>query len=141
MDKNTETTNLMKLKTTEALSPFLALFAQIHGSLLKEVRQVKEYGDVVEISLQFDSIRLSIRAVGDDDTIDLSLEEPIATGELISQQQPWVGNVGKPTGWNWVMINQQGYLDGVLLSFGEVIPEIVITVVASELKVNKIVSS
>jgi hypothetical protein len=35
-------------------------------------------------------------------------------------------------------VNQQGYLDGVLLSFGGVIPQLLITVVASSLKTRKV---
>jgi hypothetical protein len=139
MDNNMELMSSIKLRTAEALSPLLKLFCEIDGALLREVRQTVENEMVIAVTLQFDSIFLSIRAVEDDDTVDISLMKGHVQGDLLNDQQPWADKIGKPMGWNWVMVNQQGYLDGVLLSFGGVSPEIVITAVGSELKVRKAV--
>jgi hypothetical protein len=50
----------------------------------------------------------------------------------------WSGLIGKPMGWGWLVVNQQGYLDSVLLSFGGVVPEVAIIVVASALKLRRV---
>jgi hypothetical protein len=42
-------------------------------------------------------------------------------------------------GWGWITMNQQGYCDGLLLSFGKVIfPQLVLNVMASAIEVGKI---
>lgn len=72
------------------------------------------------------------------DTADLSVQTQHGGGEEISNRQPWSDVIGKQFGWGWVTVNQQGYLDGVLLSLNGIVPEILINVVASEIKVRKI---
>jgi len=44
----------------------------------------------------------------------------------------------KSFGWGWLTINQQGYIDGDMLSFAGITPRLLITVVASSLKVSGI---
>ena len=45
----------------------------------------------------------------------------------------------KTFGWGWVAIDQQGYCDGLLLSFEAIVfPEIVLNVVASSIKVGAV---
>jgi len=131
-------TSTVKLKTAEALFPLLSVFHEVDGALLKTVRQMITEESITAISLDFGSKALMIEAEEDDDTVTISIRDGLPQGDEINNQQPWIDLIGKPMGWGWVMVNQQGYLDGVLLSFGGVIPQLLITVVASSLKTRKV---
>ena len=55
----------------------------------------------------------------------------------VSSNEPWVNFIGKVFGWGWITLNQQGYCDGVLLSFEQVVfPEVALNVIASSIKVG-----
>jgi len=41
----------------------------------------------------------------------------------VSSSEPWHGLIGETFGWGWITINQQDALDGILLSFGELLPK------------------
>lgn len=127
-----------KTKAAEALFPLLSLFHEVDGAELDAVTEFREADAATELRLQFGSRFLVIRAEAEDDTANLSIETQLSGGDVISGRQPWSDLIGKQIGWGWVMVNQQGYLDGVLLSFGGVIPEILIAVVASALKVKRV---
>lgn len=128
----------LKLKAAEALFPLLSVFHEVDGAFLEGVTQVVADGSTVEIILQLGSKLLVITAVEEDDTVDLSIADGVSRGETVSHLQPWSQLIGKQIGWGWVTVNQQGYLDGVLLSFGGVVPELSITVVASALQVRAV---
>jgi hypothetical protein len=51
-----------------------------------------------------------------------------------SQSKPWSSFIGKTFGWGWITINQQDALDGILLSFDGIIPEVMLNVIASSIK-------
>ena len=57
----------------------------------------------------------------------------------VSSEEPWGHFLGRTFGWGWVTVNQQGYSDGVMLSFEEVVfPEVVVNVIASSLTVGRV---
>ncbi len=128
----------VKLETAKALFPLLSVFHQVSGALLETVRQIVSEESVTVLVLDFGSKSLVIEAEAEDDTITISIGTAAAPGDAINDQQPWIDLVGKPMGWGWVIVNQQGYFDGVLLSFSGVIPQLLITVVASSLKTKRI---
>lgn len=132
-------TSTVKLRAAEALFPLLTVFQEIDGARLDGVTQLGSDGAVLEIRLHVGSRFLGIKAVEEDDTIDLFLggDQGVARGEAVDHLQPWSNLLGKQIGWGWVMVNQQGYLDGILLSFGGVVPDLLIAVVASSLQVRK----
>ena len=78
-----------------------------------------------------------------DDSIDFRIANVADVGNFVgvdaSRQEPWAGFIGKPFSWGWITMNQQGYCDGLLLSFGEIIfPQLVFNVMASSIEVGKI---
>lgn len=95
--------------------------------------------------LQFGHKRLVFTANPDDDTLDVRLEEapsPDTAGwTRVDCEKPWHELVvgGSNFGWGWVTINQQGYCDGVLLSFDGLTPTLLLSVGASSISVSKIV--
>src|SRR5258707_12360020 len=103
----------VKIKTAEALFPLLSLFHEVDGTSLKSVTLVRTEGEVTEISLQFASKSLVIRCNADDDTVDLSIQPQGPEGETAGHNAPWSDVIGKPIGWSWGTVNQEGYLDGV----------------------------
>lgn len=134
-----------KVKAAEALFPLLSTFHEVNGLSLKAVRQEAEEGSLVGLVLDFGSKVLVVKADADDDTVEFwvtssSVTEP-KKGTEASSENPWREFIGREFGWGWVSVNQQGYLDGIVLSFGGVIPQLLITVVASSLKVLDVVAS
>jgi Family of unknown function (DUF6334) len=125
-----------RLATAEALDPMLGKFRRIDGEILRTVRRVRDEGCLVRVILDFGHIYLTIEARPEDDTIDLWTDEGATvarTGVDASKSEPWSSFVGKPFGWGWVTINQQGYCDGVLLSFDGITPRMMLNVVASSI--------
>jgi hypothetical protein len=109
----------------------------VDGALLKTVRQTITEESITVIRLDFGSKALIIEAE-EDDTVTISIRDGLPQDGEINNQQQWIDLIGKPMGWGWVTVNQQGYLDGVLLSFDGVIPQLLITVVASSLKTKRV---
>jgi len=125
-----------KLATAEALSPLLSNFRRIDGQIVRTVRRVYDEGCLARVILDFDQVSLTIEARPEDDTVEIRTEEITSiakTGIDAGKSQPWCSFMGKPFGWGWATINQQGYCDGVLLSFGGITPQLMLNVVASSI--------
>ena len=108
---------------------------------LRAVREFRALEMLSGLELDFGSTTLLIQAIADDDTVAISTgNRPAAEGGETdaSSRQPWCDLIGQSFCWGWVTINQQGYLDGVLLSFSDIFPQVVINVIASELKIGQI---
>lgn len=128
-----------KLATAEALSPLLSNFRRIDGQTFRTVRRVYDQGSLARVILDFDHISLTIEARSEDD--EVWTEEITAipkVGIEADRSQPWSTFIGKTFGWGWVTINQQGYCDGVLLSFDDITPQVMLNVVASSIKESKL---
>jgi len=132
----------IKTKIAEALFPFLSAFHDVSGLALRAVTMGRSDGLLTHIALDFESKSLMVRADGEDDTVEIcSIDSP--RSERLQENDasnvyPWENLIGQELGWGWVTVNQQGYLDGIVLSFGGVTPQFLITVAASELKVSEI---
>lgn len=126
-------------KATEALS----CFRTIDGLQLRRVWQLEADSSVDRLILDFSSTSLLITADEDDDSITCSIAKGIAVdqgcGVDVSDREPWKSFIGRSFGWGWVTINQQGYCDGLLLSFGGIVPQLVLNVMASSIKTRAIV--
>lgn len=130
----------VKTKTAEALFPVLSTFHSIGDQSLQTVWQRFTEGCVEQLVLDFGSTSLVVTVNKDDDSIELRNEHGTDTSDLIdmTQSNPWKNFVGKAFGWGWVTINQQGYCDGLLLSFGEAVPQLVLNVAASSIKIGMV---
>ncbi len=129
---------LEKQRIGDVLRPVLTPFHEVDGCVLKNVWQTLVEDDLDSIQLEFDPGYLNIDVDIADDTLKLSItREHRAGSECVSQFSPWNRQIGKPFGWGWIGINQQGYLDGVALSFGSVVPELSLTVIASSLRLTR----
>ena len=60
----------------------------------------------------------------------------VNTGTLIniSNSQRWQRFIGRSFGWGWITINQQAYINDILISFGDLTPTLCFNVVASSIK-------
>lgn len=98
--------------------------------------QVDEDGCLTRILLTFEPNTLTIDANGNDDSVELlvtdSSQRPPA--DDVSDRQPWATFIREPFGWGWLIVNQQGYCDGVLLSFRGIRPQLILIVEASEVR-------
>jgi len=76
-----------------------------------------------------------------DDTVDFQFADatnlPLDRVD-VSHLPPWKDFVGVPFGWGWVTVNQQGYCDGMLLSLGGIFPQVVLSVIASSIKIGQV---
>jgi Family of unknown function (DUF6334) len=91
-----------------------------------------------KIVLGFDQDSLLVEAEPYDDTITIQLisNNDRSTDGWIdaSHSKPWSSFIGKTFGWGWITINQQGYIDGILLSFDGIWPQVMLNVMASSIK-------
>jgi hypothetical protein len=58
--------------------------------------------------------------------------------EDAAQSEVWRDFVGQQFGWGWITVNQQGYCDGLLLSFAGINPQIVLNVAASSIRAARV---
>jgi len=120
------------------LHPLLLKFHRISGHALRAVWHVYSDECLDKIILEFDQDCLIVEAEPDDDTIvfhlgsksDLSRDQR----QDASSSEPWRNLIGQGFGWGWITINQQDFLDGILLSFGGIIPQVMLNVIASSIK-------
>ena len=92
--------------------------------------------------LQFTTRSLLFRATAEDDTIGVLCEEAaldMSSWSRVDASEPWKSLVGTVFGWGWVTINQQGYCDGVLLSFDGLVPTVLLCVLGSSIVVRRLV--
>ena len=130
-----------KTKTAEALFPLLSVFHELSGLTLKKVGRGLIEDELVELEFDFESKVFLVRANGEDDTVDfwsVDAAKHKLSENYVGGNFPWETHVGKKFGWGWAVVNQQGYLDGILLSFEGITPQLLILVVASSLKVSLI---
>ena len=120
----------------------LDAFREIQDLELQGVLEIREHDELVSIEFDFGISQLTLRANQDDDSLEISVgrSDPPPTNPTENLNPPclWKETVGRKFGWGWVTINQQGYLDGVLLSFDGFIPGIIVNVVASSLKIGSV---
>jgi hypothetical protein len=92
--------------------------------------------------LQFTNQSLFVTADPDDDTIRVHYEDnpslDAGVWTRLDSGEPWHALLGSTFGWGWVAINQQGYCDGVLLSFDGIVPTLLLSVIASSITVSRI---
>ena len=53
----------------------------------------------------------------------------------LRNSEPWKKCTGKECGWTWLAVNQQGYLDTMLISFDGIEPSIMLQAIASSIEV------
>jgi hypothetical protein len=100
----------------------------------------RETDEGEEILLAFDDEYLVFSCNIDYDTIHVKFETKhiVVDDEEFAPHPDWDRFIGKDFFWGWLTLNQQGYIDGVLLSFDGVVPEIGMNVIASRFEVLEI---
>ncbi len=120
------------------LHPLLLEFHGISAQVLKAVWRVYVEGCLDKIILGFDQNSLVVEAEPYDDTIKFHLisnNDRNTDGWIdASQSKPWSNFIGKTFGWGWITINQQDALDGILLSFDGIWPQVMLNVMASSIE-------
>jgi hypothetical protein len=130
----------MKEEAAKALDPLLSPFHELSGEALRAVRQNRADQLPARLVLAFETHALVVTVDEHEDSVDLELAEAPGSseGEDVSFQKPWADLVGQRFGWAWLTINQQGYCDGLLLSFGGLVPRVVLNVISSSIKTGTI---
>jgi hypothetical protein len=129
-------------RIAEAAAPILSVFQAIGSTTLRAAHHVYTDGSRDGIILDFGAVSLRVTANEDNDSISIDAKDTIESSGVgcidVSATDPWKSFIGKPFGWGWLAVNQQGYCDGLLLGFGGLIPQIMINVIASSLKMAKL---
>jgi hypothetical protein len=132
----------VKTRVAQALSPMLSAFHSITERRLQHVWQMHTEGSLDRLIFDFGSVSLVVTADEDDDSIDFGVAASPDASQVgcveASHVEPWKGLIGKSFGWGWVTVNQQGYCDGLLLSFEGIVPDVLLNVMASSIKVGLI---
>ena len=120
------------------LDQLLLEFRGINRQVLRAAWRVYLEASLGKIVLGFDQDSLLVEAEPYDDTITIHLisNNDRSTDGWIdaSHSKPWSSFIGKTFGWGWITINQQGYIDGILLSFDGIWPQVMLNVMASSIK-------
>lgn len=120
------------------LQPLLLRFHGINGERLRSVWRVYHEGNLDKIVLGFDQDSLVVEADAEDDTIAFHVirnsDRDTAGWVDTSRSEPWNRFIGEMFGWGWITINQQDALDGILLSFDGITPQVMLNVMASSIK-------
>jgi hypothetical protein len=130
---------------SESLGQALPTFQAIGNSRgeeelpLRAVWYIHAEGCLERVVLECGALFISILASADDDTVKVwsSPQSDFQQTSAINviQERPWSSLSGKPFGWGWATVNQQGYCDGILLSFAGIEPQVCLNVVASSINV------
>jgi hypothetical protein len=132
----------VKTKIAETLFSTLSAFHDVSGLILRAVTVGRSGDSLARITFDFGTRALVLRADEEDDTVEFwSTESTLLEPSEKNDDRDvylWKQSIGQEFGWGWVTVNQQGYLDGVMLSFGGITPQFLITAAASCLKVSHI---
>lgn len=125
--------------TQESSLDAFHLFSSGRAQRLKEVWERVGSGCRHYIVLRFTYDVLAFKVNEDEDTIDVRCTKPSAIDfsdlRRADPEEPWCRFMGKSLTWGWVAVNQQGYQDGVLLSFDYVMPSVMLCVAASSAEI------
>jgi hypothetical protein len=133
--------NSPKMAVASALRPILDEFCGFEGQILKSVWLIREDSLVTGVAFTFDQASLTVKANAEDDTVEISsAANDKAVAGNATNVEPWATFIGEPFGWGWVTVNQQGYCDGVLLSFRGITPQLLLSVSSSSIEVSTIKS-
>jgi len=120
------------------------LLSEFHKVGVRELRAVWYVwtGQCLDkLIFEFDEVLLLVEAEIDYDTIVVNCIDNVGLNNYsteVGNIELWNQFIGKPFGWGWITINQQNYLDGVLLGFEGIEPNILLNVVASSLVIGLI---
>ena len=134
------TLNSAKITAGIALRPVLDAFHAVDGQSLTSVSEAYKDGCLTGIVFTFESNTLTVAANVEDDSVELLVTNCSGRPPAhdVSDREPWVTFIREPFRWGWLTLNQQGYCDGVLLSFRGITPQLVLTVEASSFSVGTI---
>jgi hypothetical protein len=122
----------MSVQLDQVLSSFQAL-EDSRGEnefLLQGAWYVRRDGCLEKVILQLGDVFLMVVAKVDD-TIAISAPMDTfdsVTAENVLMKKPWSNLAGNRFGWGWATVNQQGYCDGIMLSFSGILPQISMTI-------------
>ncbi len=126
----------------EAAVPAMSAFELLGSDPLQAVRYFTIEGSLDRIVLDFGPHSIVIAADFKDDSLGFTIVDPQTNddpkGVDVTNSQPWASLLGKPFVWAWMAVDQRGYIDGLLISFSGMIPQVLLTVVASSIKVASV---
>ncbi|GEM_PF-4878767 len=105
---------------------------------LRGVYETKTDGCRDELVLDLDGASLTFKADPDTDAIDAFCTDGDfhpSGGQKPLADSPFDPFAGAELGWTWLATNQQGYCDSALLSFNGIVPNLMVHVIGSAIRV------
>ncbi len=131
-----------KLRAAHALYPLGAPFSHVEGHELRAVRQIGRGDCLRELVFVFDSGSFVVTANMQTDTIDLAFEKDEVAGEDVTSHLPWTDCVASSAACSWLAVDQHGYLNCLLLAFGDLaLPQVAIVMTKVGLTVKTLAAS
>lgn len=93
-----------------------------------------EDGESILLVFGVDALRLKSDPDADRLSISFGPLGNVDEFDDLTGDAPWSRFIGKDFFWGWLAVNQKGEVDGALLSFDGVLPEVGVSVVASSLE-------
>jgi len=129
----------MTINTANVAGNSSLLPARDEPYLLREVYELLEDTCRTEVVLQMEDSYLLVRVDEDTDALDYEF----SSGEFFPgpnhQPASWKNQLGSECDWTWTAVNQQGYMDSILLSFDGVVPTVLLHGIATSIEVLSIV--
>lgn len=130
------------LAVGELLFQQFSSLQEIAGKTLQSVWEIERLGCVEQVILDFGPVSFVVLAISEDDSVAfwcMKTTDLDTNGRVdASQGEFWSKFIGEPFGWGWLTVNQQGYCDGMLLSFGGIVPQVVMNIKASSIAWGRI---
>ena len=122
-----------KTKVAEAMSPMLDVFHSIGEAPLHLVAYFYVQGCMERIVFSFGPTSLPFGAHWFTPST-----WSVRFSSDVSHLPLWEPFIARPFGWGYAVVNQQAYCDGLLLSFGDIRPKVLLQVIASSIDVKAI---
>jgi hypothetical protein len=120
----------------------LSKFLSFNGLEVRSIWYVWKDGCLAEIVLSFDNESIVFEAESEYDSVGINIVQRSQMDSLlasaIAAPPMWNKYVGQRFGWGWITINQQNVLDGVILSFNGIFPNLLLNVAASSIRVHEV---
>ncbi len=126
------------LKASYALYPLMEPFSHVEGKTLLGVVETHQDERLSDLNFIFRSGSFHVQCNAKASSIQVAFDPTQQSQAAGTPSEPWKTFVGANARLSWLATNQHGYVDTVLLSFGdELSPQVAITSVGPNLRVTR----
>ena len=122
------------------MSLYLSDFVELSGKLIsiKSFSFPELPNQLAYLNLQFEKTNYFIKIQENTDEIDIVETINLENMTTIATHPIWMQFIGKELLWAWLLINSQGYRDGIRFEFKGINTAVELVAISSSLKIYKI---